>query len=271
MTDVSKRKEKQKWAIEKPTLDNVRGLPDIYFIDLDDEESKDIMKNARRKSDIPMPAAMPCKLQRDEYRETCRTVEEHKTSYACIVEADESMRKRMGGSPHKNHEDHIAGKGMNSLRHCNLVHKFIPLPQAMKTPDAKAVVEKEWENQEKMPAWQLTKVRNKSEVIAEAMHEGRKVHFASLVDLCHLKNSELEPPFQKYKGRVVLRGDFVKDDSRSYAVFTEQGSSASQMTAAKVMEIKSRLPGCAGRAADAESTYTQVKMEDAPTLLKIPK
>ena len=33
----------------------------------------------------------------------------------------------MEGSPHKNHEDHIAGQGMNSLRHCNLVHKFIPM------------------------------------------------------------------------------------------------------------------------------------------------
>ena len=60
-----------------------------------------------------MPVAMPCKLQPDKYRETCRTVEEHKTKYACIVEADESMRKRMEGSQSKNHEDHIAGKGMN--------------------------------------------------------------------------------------------------------------------------------------------------------------
>ena len=40
---------------------------------------------------------------------------------------------------------------------------------------------------------------------------------------------------------------------------TEQGSSASQMTAAKVMDIISRLPGCAGQAADAVSAYTQVK------------
>ena len=73
------------------------------------------------------------------------------------------------------------------------------------------------------------------------------------------------------KGRVVLRGDIVKDDSGSYAVFTEQGSSASQMTAAKVMGNISRLPGCAGQAADAVSAYTEVKMEDAPKLLKIPK
>ena len=50
-------------------------------------------------------------------------------------------------------------------------------------------------------------------------------------------NSELEPKFQKYNGRVVLRGDVVKDDSGSYAVFTEQGSSASQMTAANVLDL----------------------------------
>ena len=63
----------------------------------------------------------------------------------------------------------------------------------------------------------------------------------------------------------------MKDDSGSYAVLTEQGSSASQVTAAKVMDIISRLPGCAGQAADAVSAYAQVKMEDAPKLLKIPK
>ena len=49
-----------------------------------------------------------------------------------------------------------------------------------------------------------------------------------------------------------------------YAVFTEQGSSASHMTAAKVQCVISRLPGRAGKARDAVSDYTQVKMEDAP-------
>ena len=63
----------------------------------------------------------------------------------------------------------------------------------------------------------------------------------------------------------------MKDDSGSYAVFTEQGSSASQITTAKVMDIISRLPGCDGQAADAVSAKTQVFMEDAPKLLKVPK
>ena len=133
------------------------------------------------------------------------------------------------------------------------VHNFIPMLQAMKIQDAKAAVGNEWEKLEKIPAWQLTKVGHKNEVIAEARNEGRTVHFASLLDTCHLKNSELEPQFQKCKGRIVLRGDIVKDDSGSYAEFTEQGSSASQLTAAKVMNIKSRLPGCTGQGADAAS------------------
>ena len=91
----------------------------------------------------------------------------------------------------------------------------------------------------------------------------QKVHFDSLMDICHLKNAELEAKHQKYKGRV--------DDSGSYAVFIEQGSSASQMTAAKVMDIISRLPGCDGQAADAVSACTPVKLEDAHKLLKNPK
>ena len=36
-----------------------------------------------------------------------------------------------------------------------------------------------------------------------------------------------------------------------------------KMTAAKIMNIISRLPGCDGQAADAVSAYTQVKMKDA--------
>ena len=62
------------------------------------------------------------------------------------------------------------------------------------------------------------------------------------MDICLLKNSEMEPKFLMYKGRVVLRDDIVKDDSGADAVCTEQRSSASQMTAAKVMDVIARRP-----------------------------
>ena len=152
------------------------------------------------------------------------------------------------------------------MQHYNLVHKFIPMPQAMKIPAAKAAVDKEWEKLEKISAWNLTKVRNKSEVIDEARTSGAKVHFASLMDICHLKNAELEAKHQKYKG-----GDIVKDDSGSYAVFTEQGSSASQMTAAKIMDIISQIARLRWTSSRRSISLHQVKMEDAHKLLKIPK
>ena len=126
-------------------------------------------------------------------------------------------------------------------------------------------------------AWDNSSVGRKKSPEQKTGHKKRhrknnnKVHFASLVDLCHLKNAELEPQFRKYKGRVVLRGDIVKDNSGAYAVFIEQGSSASQMTAAKIMDVIVRLPDCDGQAADAMSAYTQVMMEDAQKILQIQK
>ena len=59
----------------------------------------------------------------------------------------------------------------------------------------------------------------------------------------------------------------MKDDSGAYAVFTEQSSSVSKMTATQIMEFIARLPDCDGQAADAVSAYT----EDAPKLLRTPK
>ena len=78
------------------------------------------------------------------------------------------------------------------------------------------------------------------------------------------------PNYRNVKAETCSREAFVKDDSGANAVLFEQGSSACQMTAAKVMDVIAGLPDCDGQAA-AVSAYTLVKMEDAPTSLKIPK
>ena len=110
-----------------------------------------------------------------------------RTKLACILEADESTRIRMGNSIPHHHEDHIAAKGENSLQHYNLVHKFSPLPQAMKIPAAKAAVDKEWKKLEKISAWNLAKVKSKNKVIDEARTSGATVHLTSLMDICHFE------------------------------------------------------------------------------------
>ena len=161
MCDAAKSKAKLKWAIEKPKLDNARQLRGIFFIEPNDEEFKHIMKNAGRKLETPMPAAMTCKTPVNCRGETCRSIVKFKTKNACIVDADESMRIRLEGVPHRYHEDHIAAKGINSLSHDNLLHMFIPMLQASKNSRCKGTRGKIMVKLERIPARQQAEVRNK--------------------------------------------------------------------------------------------------------------
>ena len=145
----AKLKEKQKWSNEKLHLENARKLRWIYFIDPEDKEFKETIKNARKMLETSVAPAMPCKIMKNCGSGGSNKI---KTKLACILEADESTRMRMGNSEPSNHEDHIAGKGENSLQHYNLVHKFIPMSQALKIPAAKAAVDNEWEKLEKFSA-----------------------------------------------------------------------------------------------------------------------
>ena len=77
--------------------------------------------------------------------------------YGCMGESHESPIQRRECLQSKAHEDRIAGKGVTSMTHYILVHKFFPVLQPIKIPDAKAAVVKEWNKLETIPAWQLEK------------------------------------------------------------------------------------------------------------------
>ena len=89
----AKLKEKQKWSNEKLRLDNARKLRGICFIDPEDKEFKETIKNARKKLETPIAPAMPCKIMKN-----CGSGKsnEIKSKLACILEAGESTRLRMG-------------------------------------------------------------------------------------------------------------------------------------------------------------------------------
>ena len=58
----AKLKEKQKWTEEKLHLENARKLRGIYFINHEDTEFKETIKNARKKLETSVVPAMPCKI-----------------------------------------------------------------------------------------------------------------------------------------------------------------------------------------------------------------
>ena len=156
----------------------------IYFVDPDDEEYKEILKNVRRKLERPMAQAMPCRRPLKSIRETCvnqvsakpnsASEENSKTMFSCTVESHEFTSQLAESLQSENFEDHIAGKGFTSMSHYNLVHKFIPMPQAMKVPDSEAAVDKGWKKLETIPAWFWKKSRARRRKFRKHKEKKRK-------------------------------------------------------------------------------------------------
>ena len=58
------------------------------------------------------------------------------------------------------------------------------MPKAIKLPDAKAAVDKQWKTLETIPVWKLEKVLYKKKVILEAQRDKKESPlFASLKDI----------------------------------------------------------------------------------------
>ena len=167
----AKLKEKQKWSNEKLHLENARKLRGSMSSTLRIRNSKKPFRTRVRNWKHQWLLLCLVKL----WKIGSGASNKIKNQLACILEANESTRMRMGNSIPHHHEDHIAGKGEKSLQHSNLVHKFILVPQALKIPAAKAAVDKEWEILKKISAWNLTKVRSKKDVIDEAKTSGATV------------------------------------------------------------------------------------------------
>ena len=113
----------------------------------------------------------------------------------------------MGESLPNHQEDHIAGKGDNSLQHYNLVHKFILMVQAMKIPAAKG--------SSGQGMWKIgenfgVEVRSKKEVIDKARTKGIKVHFDLLqnlnLEIALIDNAEPHYPHDNFGGNHLCDG-----------------------------------------------------------------
>ena len=132
------------------------------------------------------------------------------------------------------------------------------------------LVHKEWNKWKTVPAWDVEKMRPKSEVSRPANKAGKSVHFAKLMDLCHLENAELAKHFQKNKGESS-GGQRQKTKRKR-----EQHSQGKVLQRRKRQRQSSwtllqKLPGRAGETSDAIPAYAQVNMNEGPRLLRLPR
>ena len=234
------------WKIEGPKREAARTARGIFKITDTEDKYNSIMSEAKAKYAVPAAPAMHV-----------------------ILQANSSVRKH--STKNKNHRtkhfERIAPVGTVSDNYYALVHTPVDMKRAMQIPDAKKAVDKEWQKLIDKTAWDYDSVRPKADVIAESKRLKKKAHFGSLMDLCHEKHSELKLLVKIFKGRVVFRGDQTKDEDGFFAVFSEQGASASHIAAAKFLDALARCPGCDGEDSDAIGAYTQVILKDAHIIL----
>ena len=117
------------------------------FIDPADEEFKETMK--KHEESLKFRCLRPCLAGSGEEgagKPVALLMLARRNTHASLkpTNLQENVRKELYTKIMKT--NHIAGKGINSLSHYNLVHKFVPMPKAMKIPDATAAVDEEWEN-----------------------------------------------------------------------------------------------------------------------------
>ena len=135
---AAQNREKQEWAKKKPKLDNARRLRGIFFIDLEEQNCKETLKQMQGENwkDLRHPS---CKEKKRKKLQMASRKCLHKrrlhprrlqNNHGRIVESHESTKQRVESFQPENHEDHKAGKGFTSMTHCNLAHKFIPMHQS---------------------------------------------------------------------------------------------------------------------------------------------
>ena len=158
----------KKGSHKKLHHDNARKLRGIYFIDPEDKEFKETIKNARKKLEASVAPAMPCKIMKN-----CGSggSDKNKTKLACILEANESTRMRMGNSEPPNHEDHIAGK---ETIHYSIIIWFTNLFLCLKPwkfPQQRQQWTRNWENWRnfRRGTWRKSEVRKRW-----SMKQGRR-------------------------------------------------------------------------------------------------
>ena len=159
---------------ENPDLRGRFCIPEDEIPEMDAIFSRELLRAKER----PRPPAMPL-----------IKVEGEKS-----LTANSSSDLIAGGSSKPTesvHNEKFTRSGSTSYDSYVMVHAPIKSDKAMQIPEAKAAIQKEWDKLHMKRTWLIETVQELDDVKNKAAKEKRKVHFGTLMPLCHQKNSEL--------------------------------------------------------------------------------
>ena len=195
---VNKQLHEQQWAFDEPKLSEHRENWEASTFIWSGwwKVQGNHEQNARKKLDMPMEAAMPCTQRTTEAsqqaagsRKGNHRIQQNPKHKACMHRRGSWIcEKAFGIYCTKGSGRSHRGERFNSVSHYNLVHKFHSYTPSDENPRCET---QRWtkNGRSSKSCWRgkMIMVKSKKEVILEAQKEKRKVHFASLMDICHLK------------------------------------------------------------------------------------
>jgi hypothetical protein len=98
---------------------------------------------------------------------------------------------------------------------------------------------------------------DKDELIARSRKSGKKIHVGNLMTICSIKFHEMAQEYWKYKGRIVFRGDDVKDEYGAPAVFQNLSASPTGVHTTNSTIVWGSLPGHSVQVSNAIRAYIQ--------------
>ena len=154
MSPKRKNEAIQAWAIEGPLRETARSRRGV-ITELSEEDEKDLQVQIAaaqlKYSGPPIPAMLV-----------------HDTGSANIAAANELLMDPDARPQGRAHDDHISESILPDDVSFFCVHKPISMKEVHKIPEAKQALAEEWKSLHDKLAWDLSKVKAKADVIAEA-------------------------------------------------------------------------------------------------------
>ena len=127
--------------------------------------------------------------------------------------------------------------------------------------EAMQAVRKEASGLEAKETWDTTTVRECEAFKGKARRSGMSTYLGSLMSICSIKFAELAKHLQIYKGRLLYRRDYAKDEWGAAALHQELAASPTSVTTTDSTIAYGTLPGHSITTADAAKAYVQAHLK----------
>jgi hypothetical protein len=188
MSKQEKAQAIDRWSIETIARDAERARNNISHVSKEEEEDYHL-KLAQAKAMNPLPPASAMPTMRYLMPGTLANPQKPNRWRKNTLTSSQDASATELTPTQRTHQDHFQTAGFQSESFYAMVHKPIPIEQALRIPEAVKAIKSEWDDLDSKPAFDYDAVQPKSVIQARAQSSKRPTHFGSVMVLCHLKNS----------------------------------------------------------------------------------